>query len=75
MKNFYVIIHLMGKDMERTFKSSKSEKRAIRLLNKSYTNILSVGISTGGSAEINIARKCPNAKIIATTIDEKGLKF
>lgn len=61
--------------MEKIFKPSKSEKRAMRLLNKNYTNILSVGISTGGSAEINLAKKCPNAKIIATTIDEKGLKF
>ena len=38
-------------------------------------NILSIGISTGGSAEIKMAKKCPNAKIIATTIDEKELKF
>lgn len=57
------------------FKSSKSEKRALKLLDSSYQNILSVGISTGGSAEINIARACPNARIIATTIDEAGLQF
>lgn len=61
--------------MEKIFKSSKSEKRAMKLLKQTYTSILSVGISTGGSAEINIARKCPNAKIIATSIDEKGLQF
>lgn len=61
--------------MEKIFKPSKSEKRAIKLLNASYENILSVGISTGGSAEINIARKCPKANVIATTIDENGLKF
>lgn len=61
--------------MERIFKSSKSEKRALKLLNKDMINILSIGISTGGSAEINIARKCPIAQIIATTIDEKGLNF
>jgi ubiquinone/menaquinone biosynthesis C-methylase UbiE len=61
--------------MERIFKSSKSEKRALKLLDKNMTSILSVGISTGGSAEINIAKKCPNAHIIATTIDEKGLAF
>lgn len=58
-----------------TFKSSKSEKRALKLLDDSFKNILSVGISTGGSAEINMARACPNAKIIATTIDEEGLRF
>ncbi len=61
--------------MEKIFKSSKSEKRALKLLNKNMLNVLSIGISTGGSAEINIARRCPNAKIIATTIDEKGLQF
>lgn len=61
--------------MEKIFKPSKSEKRAMKLLDEKYTNILSIGISTGGSAEINLARKCPAAKIIATTIDEKGLKF
>lgn len=57
------------------FKSSKSEKRALKILDKKMQNILSVGISTGGAAEINIARKCPKARIIATTIDEKGLEF
>lgn len=57
------------------FKSSKSEKRALKLLSSSMTNILSIGISTGGSAEINMAKACPNAKIIATTIDKKGLDF
>ena len=31
------------------------------------------GISTGGSAEIKMAAKCPKAIITATTIDEKGL--
>ncbi len=60
---------------ENIFKSSKSEKRALKLLRPEFSNILSIGISTGGSAEINMAKKCPNAKIIATTIDEKGLDF
>lgn len=60
---------------ENIFKPSKSEKRGLKLLHPSMTNILSVGISTGGYAEINMAKKCPNAKIIATTIDEKGLLF
>lgn len=61
--------------MENIFKASKSEKHGLKLLNNSMENILSIGISTGGSAEINMAKKCPNAKIIATTIDEKGLQF
>ncbi len=60
---------------ERAFKPSKSEKRGLKLLNPDMEKILSIGISTGGSAEINMARNCPKAKIIATTIDEKGLKF
>ena len=60
---------------EKVFKKSKSEKRGLKLLDGSFENILSVGISTGGSAEIMMAKMCPNAKIIATTIDEKGLEF
>lgn len=60
---------------ESIFKSSKSEKRGLKLLNSNIKNILSIGISTGGSAEINMAKICPNAKIIATTVDEKGLNF
>ncbi len=57
------------------FKSSKSEKRALKLLDESMQNILSIGISTGGSAEIKFAKYCPNAQVVATTIDEKGLEF
>lgn len=61
--------------MEKVFKYSKSEKRGLKHLKESMQKILSIGISTGGAAEICMARKCPNAKIIATTIDEKGLNF
>jgi ubiquinone/menaquinone biosynthesis C-methylase UbiE len=61
--------------VEKVFKYSKSEKRGLKLLNSNMEKILSIGISTGGSAEIAMAKKCPNAKIIATTIDEKGLAF
>ncbi len=60
---------------DNTFKSSRSEKRALRLLDKNVEKILSIGISTGGSAEVNIARKCLKAEVVATTIDEKGLEF
>ena len=60
---------------ENTFKPSKSEKRGLKQLKPTMKNILSIGISTGGSAEINMAKICPNAKIVATTIDENGLKF
>lgn len=61
--------------MEKIFKYSKSEKRGLKLLKPSMKNILSIGISTGGSAEINMAKICPNAKIITTTVDEKGLQY
>ena len=61
--------------MEKDFKSSKSEKRGLTLLKPTMENILSIGISTGGIAELKMARKCINAKIVATTIDEKGLNF
>lgn len=60
---------------ESSFKPSKSEKRGLKLLNPDMENILSVGISTGGSAELNMAKVCQKAKIVATTIDEKGLNF
>lgn len=60
---------------ETMFKQSKSEKRGLKLLKPNMLNILSVGISTGGSAEINMAKICPSAKITATTIDENGLNF
>ena len=65
----------MENNMEKDFKYSKSEKRGIKQLNSKMKKILSIGISTGGSAEISMAKKCPNAKIIATTIDEKGFNF
>lgn len=61
--------------MEKSFKYSKSEKRGLKQLDVKMEKILSIGISTGGFAEICMAKKCPNAKIIATTIDKKGLKF
>lgn len=61
--------------MEKSFKSSKSEKRGLKLLNEEMQNILSIGISTGGIAELKMAQKCPAAKIVATTVDEKGANF
>lgn len=57
------------------FKPSISEKHGINLIKESDRNILSIGISTAGSAEIEMARKNPNSHIIATTIDTKGLEF
>lgn len=57
------------------FKSSRSESDGLKLIDKSFTDILSVGISTGGSAELEMARLAPRAKIIATTLDRAGLEF
>ncbi len=52
---------------------SISEKNGLEIIEENDLNILSIGISTSGSAEIKMAKKNPNSKIIATTIDEKGL--
>lgn len=59
----------------RSFKPSISEEHGINLIKDKDRNILSIGISTAGSAEIEMARKNPNSHIIATTIDNKGLEF
>ncbi len=58
-----------------SYKSSISEEHGINLIKDEDRNILSIGISTAGSAEIKMARKNPNSHIIATTIDTKGLEF
>lgn len=57
------------------FKSSTSEKNGLQLIEKSFKNILSIGISTAGFAEIEMAKLAPYSHIIATTIDNKGLNF
>lgn len=54
---------------------SISEKNGLELIEEKDINILSIGISTSGSAEIKMAKKNSNSKIIATTIDEKGLNI
>lgn len=59
----------------RSFKPSISEEHGINLIESKDKNILSIGISTAGSAEIEMARKNSNSHIIATTIDNKGLEF
>lgn len=60
------------KDM---FKFSISEEHGINLIEKNDLNILSVGISTSGAAEIKMATKNINSHIIATTLDKKGMEF
>lgn len=52
--------------------SSLSEKHGIDLLLDSDMDILSVGISTGGEAEIKMAKYDPRRRIVATTLDKDG---
>lgn len=55
--------------------ASVSEDHGIAKLNEDDLSIYSVGISTGGIAEIRMAQKNPACHIIASTIDKKGLEF
>jgi SAM-dependent methyltransferase len=54
---------------------SISEEHGIALLSRKDLAVYSVGISTGGSAEIRMAKGNPSRHIIATTIDREGLDF
>ncbi len=55
------------------FKASQSEDSGINLLTDDDLQVLSIGISSGGVAEIRMANLNSNRKIIATTIDQKGI--
>lgn len=55
--------------------ASPSEDNGIAILTEQDRTIYSVGISTGGVAEIRMAQAHPKRHIIATTIDEKGVAF
>ena len=68
------ILDINYKEEER-FKPSKSEENGINLITTNDLNILSIGISTAGSAEIKMAEKNRNSHIIATTIDKEGLNY
>jgi len=52
--------------------SSISEDNGIASLTDNDLNIYSVGISTGGLAEIRMARMNPKRHIVGTTIDQEG---
>lgn len=56
-------------------KASISEEHGLSLIDQDDLVIFSPGISTAGFAEIRMAQANPHRKVIATTIDEKGLKF
>ncbi len=54
---------------------SRSEDTGIALAPQDAERILSVGISTGGIAEMRMAESNPDALIVATTIDQEGAAF
>lgn len=56
-------------------KPSTSEERGLAQLRNTDLMVFSPGISTAGFAEIRMAKTNPDRKIIATTIDKKGLEF
>lgn len=53
---------------------SESENHGIDLLTEDDLSVYSVGISTGGAAEIRMAEH-PKRTIVATTIDQAGLDY
>lgn len=55
--------------------SSISQERGIAALTEKDLCIYSVGISTAGHAEIQMALLDPRRRIVATTIDPKGVEF
>lgn len=56
-------------------KFSKSERKGISLLKDSDLLVYSVGISTGGIAEMKMAMELPGRIVIGTTIDGKGAAY
>lgn len=54
---------------------SQSEDNGIALLTDADQEIYSVGISTGGVAEIRMTEVSPTRHVVATTVDEEGLAF
>ena len=61
--------------MEYAFKPCESEKNGLDLITDKDLNILSIGISTAGLAEIEMTNKNKNNHIVATSIDSKGLEY
>lgn len=56
-------------------KFSKSEDAGIAVMPANAERVYSVGISTGGIAEMRMAELNPNRHIIATTLDKEGAAF
>ena len=53
--------------------SSPTEAYGLGLLTETDKSVLSVGISTAGAAEIQMAQRLSERRIIATTIDRSGV--
>ncbi|MBS3903945.1 MAG: hypothetical protein KGZ39_01295 [Simkania sp.] len=56
-------------------RSSISEDNGLAAILNSDVRIYSVGISTGGIAEIRMGQSSQQRKIIATTLDQEGATF
>lgn len=56
-------------------KQSTSEEHGLAKLSPNDLTIFSPGISTAGFAEIRMVQDNPDRRVVATTIDEKGLIF
>lgn len=56
-------------------KPSVSEENGLSKLRDTDLLVFSPGISTAGFAEIRMVQDNPNRKVIATTVDQKGLDF
>ena len=54
---------------------SISEQNGLNLLRNDDIKILSIGISTGGQAELKMLEGNPERYVVATTIDEEGLEY
>lgn len=69
-----VITETAGASMKHNLESV-SEKNGINLLSTTDRKIYSVGISTGGLAEIKMAQSDRQREIVATTIDAAGAEY
>lgn len=56
-------------------KYSPTEELGLSLIQGEHKKILSVGVSTAGFAEVRMALDDSERKIVATTLDEKGIEF
>ena len=54
---------------------SISEETGLQLIKPSFREILSIGISTAGDAEMKMASLAPQRHITATTLDKNGAKL